>query len=42
MLTPNLKELVDVNAKALDGPTMKAELIIINLIVDYHSFFYMN
>lgn len=41
-MTNNLEILLEINPRALDAKAQKAEVVIINLLVDYHSFFFMN
>lgn len=41
-MTNNLEILLEINPRALDAQAQKAEVTIINLLVDYHSFFFMN
>lgn len=38
----NLERLLEANPQALDRTATKAEVVIVNLVVDYHAFFFLN
>lgn len=41
-MTQNLETLLEQNPRALDAKATKAEVVLICLLVDYHSFFFLN
>lgn len=41
-MTNNLEILLEQNPQALDAKAQKAEIVLISLLVDYHSFFFLN